>query len=217
MREVLLKNKEILDRLDGFIDTINSLDINDLEIKEINLANQVPAKKLNKHYATSKDYLQIILKKVSENRHKGTPEIMKGIDLGQLYGAPIHGPWREFADDVANNFARELGVQQNALCCYYPSDGYIGWHDNRDAPGFTILFNWSKNGNSFYRYRDWETGSINTIGDRPGWSCKTGYYGPGEKSVFHCAMTEEPRWSIAFYARNKTIRDIIIEQLEDVE
>jgi len=142
---------------------------------------------------------------------------MKGIDLGQLYGAPIHGPWREFADDVANNFARELGVQQNALCCYYPSDGYIGWHDNRDAPGFTILFNWSKNGNSFYRYRDWETGSINTIGDRPGWSCKTGYYGPGEKSVFHCAMTEEPRWSIAFYARNKTIRDIIIEQLEDVE
>ena len=217
MREVLLKNKEILDRLDGFINTINSLDINDLEIKEINLANQVPAKKLNKHYATSKDYLQIILKKVSENRHKGTPEIMKGIDLGQLYGAPIYGPWREFADDVANNFARELGVQQNALCCYYPSDGYIGWHDNRDAPGFTILFNWSKNGNSFYRYRDWETGSINTIGDRPGWSCKTGYYGPGEKSVFHCAMTEEPRWSIAFYARNKTIRDIIIEQLEDVE
>ena len=41
MREVLLKNKEILDRLDGFIDTIISLDINDLEIKEINLDNQV--------------------------------------------------------------------------------------------------------------------------------------------------------------------------------
>ena len=26
MREVLIKNKEILERLDGFIDTINSID-----------------------------------------------------------------------------------------------------------------------------------------------------------------------------------------------
>ena len=215
MREVLIKNKEILNRLNGFIDTINSLDMNDLDIKERNLDDQVPSKKLNKYYATSKDYLQIMLKKVSENRFEGPPEIIKGVDIGVLYGSPINGPWREFANDVSYNFSRELGVQQNALLCYYPLDGYIGWHDNRDAPGFTILFNWSKGGNSFYRYRDWKTGSINTIGDRPGWSCKTGYYGPGETSVFHCAMTNEPRWSIAFYARNETMRDEIIDQLEE--
>jgi len=217
MREVFLKNEEILNRLNGFSNTFNSLNINDLDIKERNIGDQVPPEKLNKHYATSKDYLQIILKKVSEDRFEGPPEIIKGIDLGQLYGAPIYGPWREFADDVAINFARELGVQQNALCCYYPSDGYIGWHDNRDAPGYTILFNWSNSGDSFYRYRDWHTGKVHTIKDRAGWSCKTGWYGPSEKSTFHCAMTNEPRWSIAFYARNKTIRDVIIDSLENVE
>ena len=118
MREVFLKNEEILNRLNGFSNTFNSLNINDLDIKERNIGDQVPPEKLNKHYATSKDYLQIILKKVSEDRHEGPPEIIKGIDLGQLYGTPIYGPWREFADDVAINFARELGVQQNALCCF---------------------------------------------------------------------------------------------------
>ena len=214
MREVLIKNKEILNRLNGFIDTIHSLDISELEISEKNPGDQVPLDKLNKHYATSKDYLQIILKKASEKRFEGPPEIIKGIDIGQLYGSPISGPWREFADDAKFNFARELGVQQNALCCYYPEDGYIGWHDNRDAPGYTILFNWSKGGDAFYRYRDWKTGEVHTIHDRPGWTCKTGWYGPGEKSTFHCAMTNEPRWSIAFYARNKVMRDYIIDEIE---
>ena len=60
MKEVLIKNKEILNRLNGFIDTIHSLDISELEISERNLGSQVPLDKLNKHYATSKDYLQII-------------------------------------------------------------------------------------------------------------------------------------------------------------
>jgi len=215
MREVLLRNKEILNRLNGFINTINSLDIRLLDIKERNIGNQVPAEKLNKHYATSKDYLQRVLNKASENRFEGPPEIIKGIDIGVLYGSPIEGPWRDFADDVKYNFARELGVQQNALCCYYPPDGYIGWHDNRDAPGYTVLFNWSKGGDAFYRYRDWKTGEVHTIDDRPGWTCKTGWYGPGDKSTFHCAMTNEPRWSIAFYARNKTMRDVIVDCLEE--
>jgi hypothetical protein len=215
MREVFLKNKEVLDRLNGFIKTIEGLDMSELDIVERNLGDQVPPKKLNKHYATSKNYLQRMLQKVSEDRFEGPPEIIKGVDISHIRGSPLFGPWRDLANDVGINFAQELGVQQNALCCYYPSDGYIGWHDNRDATGYTILFNWSKGGDAFYRYRDWKTGLVHTIHDRPGWTCKTGWYGPGDKSTFHCALTNEPRWSIAFYARNETMRDEIIDQLEE--
>ena len=50
--------------------------------------------------------------------------------------------------------------------------------------------------------------------DRPGWTCKTGWYGPGKESTFHCAMTNEPRWSIAFYMRNETMRDQLVEEIE---
>ena len=213
MREVLIKNEEILNRLNGFLDTINSLDMSLLDIVERNIGDQVPPKKLNKYYATSKDYLQRMLQKVSEDRFEGPPEIIKGVDLCNNYS--VVQEWKELAKDVGFNFARELGVQQNALFCYYPEDGYIGWHDNRDAPGYTVLFNWSKGGDAFYRYRDWETGEVNTINDRPGWTCKTGWYGPGDKSTFHCALANEPRWSIAFYARNKTMQDMIIEHIEN--
>ena len=207
MREVFLKNKEVLNRLNGFIKTIEGLDMSELDIKEIGDKDKV--------YATSKKYLQLMLNKVEQKKFKGPPEIIKGIDISHIQGAPLTGPWRDLANDVGINFAQELGVQQNALFCYYPKDGYIGWHDNRDAPGYTILFNWSKGGDAFYRYRDWKTGKVHTIHDRPGWTCKTGWYGPGDKSTFHCAMTNEPRWSIAFYARNKTMRDEIIDQLEE--
>ena len=207
MREVFLKNKEVLDRLNGFIKTIEGLDMSELDIKEIGDKDKV--------YATSKKYLQLMLNKVEQKKFKGPPEIIKGIDISHIRGSPLIGPWRDLANDVGINFAQELGVQQNALFCYYPEDGYIGWHDNRDAPGYTILFNWSKGGDAFYRYRDWKTGLVHTIHDRPGWTCKTGWYGPGDKSTFHCALTNEPRWSIAFYARNETMRDQIIDQLEE--
>ena len=204
MREVLIKNREILNRLNGFLDTINSLDMSLLDIRERGDKDKV--------YATSRRYLQLILNKAENKKFKGPPEIMKGVDLCSNYTVPDE--WKALAKEVAHDFAQELGAQQNALFCYYPKDGYIGWHDNRDAPGYTILFNWSEGGNAFYRYRDWKTGKVHTIDDRAGWTCKTGWYGPGDKSTFHCAMTTEPRWSIAFYARNKTMRDIIIDEIE---
>lgn len=209
MKEVLIKNKEILDRLNGFLDTINDMDIQILKKRIKERGDK------HKHYATSKDYLKFILNKTNNKEFKGPPEIAKLFDLCNNYNIPKD--WLELMRDVSFTFAQELGAQQNALFCYYPEDGYIGWHDNRDAPGYTVLFNWSKTGNGFYRYRDWETGKIHTIKDRAGWSCKTGWYGPGDKSTFHCAMTNEPRWSIAFYMRNENMRDQLVEEISDEE
>lgn len=209
MREVLIKNQEIRDRLDGFIDTINSMDFRAIKSSIKERGDKY------KEYATSTDYLNYILSKLDRQAFEGPPEIAKLIDLCNNHTIPKD--WHELAEDVQYTFAQELGAQQNALFCYYPEDGYIGWHDNRDAPGYTVLFNWSKTGDGFYRYRDWETGKVHTIKDKAGWSCKTGYYGPGDKSTFHCAMTNEPRWSIAFYMRNENMRDIIIDEIENYD
>jgi hypothetical protein len=206
MREILIKNKEILDRLNGFTKTIQSMDINELKIDDRD-------PDIDSDYAVSEEYLQVILDK--GRAHKGSPEAIKAVDLSVLPSSEIPLGWKEFADDVAFRFARELGVQQNALCAYYPKDGYIGWHDNHDAPGFTLLFNWSETGDSFYRFRDPATKEVVTIDDRPGWSCKTGWYGKGDGATFHCAKTNEPRWSIAFYIQDENMKDIIIESIEN--
>jgi hypothetical protein len=206
MREILIKNQEILDRLNGFTKVIQVMDINELKIDDRD-------PDISAEYAVSKEYLQVILDKGL--MHKGDPEAIKAVDLIVLPISEIPTHWKEFADDVAFNFTRELGVQQNALCAYYPEDGYIGWHDNHDAPGYTLLFNWSETGDSFYRFRDPKTKEIVTIKDRPGWSCKTGWYGKGDGSTFHCAKTNEPRWSIAFYIQDENMKDIIIDALEN--
>jgi hypothetical protein len=204
MKEILIKNEELLDRLNGFTKTIQAMDINELKI-----ADRDP--EIDAEYGVSTEYLNAILDKGLS--HKGSPEAIKAIDISIDMDIPKQ--WKDFADDVAFKFARELGVQQNALCAYYPKGGYIGWHDNRDAPGFTLLFNWSETGDSFYRFRDPVTKEVVTIDDRPGWSCKTGWYGKGDKSTFHCAKTNEPRWSIAFYIQDENMKDIIIESIEN--
>jgi hypothetical protein len=206
MREILIKNQEVLDRLNGFTKVIQGMDINELKIDDRD-------PDISAEYAVSEEYLQVILDKGL--MHKGDPEAIKAVDLVVLPISEIPTHWKKFADDVAFNFARELGVQQNALCAYYPKDGYIGWHDNHRAPGYTLLFNWSETGNSFYRFRDPKTKEIVTIKDRPGWSCKTGWYGEGDGSTFHCAKTNEPRWSIAFYIQDENMKDIIIDALEN--
>jgi len=204
MRFVDINDQYIIKRLLGFEKSFNSLNYDKLEID-----NRDPL--IDKHYGTSKEYLEDLMK----SPQNGWPLSINGIDLAS-YINPSK-PWKKLTFDITNNFTRELGAQQNALCCYYPSDGFIGWHDNHNAPGHTLLFTWSKNGDGYFRYRDKKTGEIITMWDKPGWTCKTGKYGDGSKedpSQWHCAMTNEPRWSIAFYIRSQSMIDMIVEDIE---
>lgn len=213
MKEILIKNPDIIERLNGFSDQLKILDPSRLPVETRDFG-------FDAERATSAEYLEQII----EKGHKGFPQAIKGCDIGVAGQDPRHmqglSDWAELREDVLFNFTRELGCQQNALFCYYPEDGYIGWHDNHDCPGHTILFNWSETGSGFYRYRDVQTGEIVTIPDKPGWSCKTGTYGKfDERGVtyhrqYHCARSNGPRWSIAFFIRNLDMVEMIRDEIE---
>ena len=217
MREILINNPELLERLEGFAETF-------LRLKPENLPISDRDAEMDKDYATSNEYLKVIVDKGF--RHEGPPEAIKAVDLLAWYhdnpDEQLSPEWQDFANDVAFNFPREMGIQQNAIMGYYPDDGYIGWHDNHDAPGFTLLFNWSQDGDGFYRFRDPITHKVTTIPDKKGWSCKSGYYGVvndarGEEQqwTYHCASTNCPRWAIAFYIKSRDIWNMIIEEIEE--
>jgi hypothetical protein len=206
MKEILIKNKEILERLNGFLVAFEKADTSLLPIEFRKSGNE------NQQIAVSEKYLEAMIK-----LNQATPACINGCDLihwDRNPEKPMDDAWKAITNDISHNFTRELGAQQNALACYYPKGGFIGWHDNNDVPGWTLLFNWSETGNSFYRYRDCETHDIHTIRDKPGWSCKTGFYGHGPLSTFHCAASYEPRWSIAFYLRDKELRDQLLYDIE---
>jgi hypothetical protein len=209
MREILLNNKEIQERLKQFSDTFLRLKPETLEID-----HRDPT--IDKDYAVSNEYLKEIVDKGF--KHKGPPETIKAIDLATKLSKELSPEWNEFVNDVTNNFPREMGIQQNAITGYYPEDGYIGWHSNHDAPGYTLLFNWSETGDGFYRFRDPITHKVTTIKDKPGWSCKSGYYGVRDNDdiwTYHCAYTNEPRWAIAFYIQDRNMWNMVIEEIEE--
>jgi hypothetical protein len=186
MQEININNTTLINTLNGIMSNIKALGVNGVPI----MGKHLPR---NKHiYGTSDKYLKIAQLNGIDN-----PQIHKGMDISQWVDIPHK--WELILKKVDNLFP----CGEQALFTYYPINGFIGWHNNSNIPGYTVLFNYSKEGNGFYRYVDPSTKEIVTIKDKPGWSCKTGYYGQGKTSVFHCASTEEPRWSIAFRFEDK--------------
>ena len=183
-------NPDLLSVLDNYYNTFEEANVEDIPI-------------VNKHadfkravFSCSNQYLDIMLRE-----NTGPPHMIKGMDL--LSWENPTDEWKEIIEEVGK-LKDIIGVSTNALFAYYPRGGFIGWHDNSDAPGYTILFTHSSDGNGFYRYREPKAPNrVVTINDKPGWTCKTGQYGPFNKSVFHCAKTANPRWSIAFLTRNE--------------
>jgi hypothetical protein len=110
-----------------------------------------------------------------------------------------------------------LGALDNALCMYYPPEGFIGWHHNGNASGYNILFSYSTDGKGYFEYFDVETQEIVRIQDKIGWNVKAGYY-PSERKepkrvYWHAASTDSPRLSVAFIINNRDMWSNMIETI----
>jgi hypothetical protein len=94
----------------------------------------------------------------------------------------------------------------------------MGWHNNWNASGYNILLSYSKTGNGFFRYLDPITKEIVTMEDKPGWTCKVGYYGRGrepDKVYYHCAGSYEPRITLGFVVPHLEIWRSMIEDISE--
>lgn len=143
-------------------------------------------KKLDTQYAVSNEYLDLM--RAREN-NVGYPEEAYGIDMKDLSKfdtTRFHTQVAEL-DKCLKDFT---GSRTNALKMFYPPGGYIGWHNNANAPGYNILFTYSETGEGDFRYIHPQTGELVIMEDRKGWSCKVGYYDIVEgKPLWHAAWT----------------------------
>lgn len=112
--------------------------------------------------------------------------------------------FQQYKDDfrrVNDELKEELGLDCNALSTAYPPGGYIGWHNNANAPAYNLLFTWSETGAGWFKYVDPKTGETITMHDKPGWQCKAGYYGTYDEPdhvIYHAAYTECWRMTHSF-------------------
>jgi len=185
--------QETKDKLESLYNSLGNIE--DVPIHMKGLAEKV-------NFAVSDKYLDIM-----KTENTGPPHMLRGYDL--LSWENPTPEWDKIIEQAKNIIDADC-----AIFAYYPEDGFIGWHDNSDAPGYTILFSHSEDGDGFYRYIDARSKLKHTIDDKPGWTCKTGYYGKYPMNTFHCAKTSKPRWSIAFiikkqHAWSKCINSIV--------
>ena len=110
---------------------------------------------------------------------------------------------------------REVGVLRTPLKAIYAPDHYLGWHDNRDLPGWNILFCWSDDAaKGYWRHVDPDTGRIVTVRDTPGWSVKANFYGRDEgQRLKHCAAANGSwRCTLAYVVESKAMWADIVDE-----
>tara|TARA_R110000868_G_scaffold106939_2_gene292901 strand:- start:531 stop:1205 length:675 start_codon:yes stop_codon:yes gene_type:complete len=202
--EVNIKNKKLLNQLDGFKDEFFSIKGYD-DKKHWRYSKE---EHLNRgEYFCSEDHLNF---KLSEKEtHSGFPE--------EHFAQPISSMVKNdpdkflgFRNKVKNDFAVEIGAMHSALLNYYPPGGFVGWHTNWNANCYQILFTWSKSGKGYFKYLDNETDKIVTIHDVPGWQCRYYYFGRKDEIDNHCwhsAYAGEDRITLAYKFENKSLKD----------
>ena len=132
------------------------------------------------------------------------------LQTGQRYDGPNKAlVWSEQEDITAKKkFDHGILKRKFPECIdtpvigYYPPTGFVGCHTNYKAHGYIILFNWSENGEGFFRFV--EGNRMTTLKDGRGWSCKVGYFGENiSDQLWHCARTECRRFSFSYRFEKK--------------
>lgn len=214
MNTAIIRNEEFLDLLNEYSDLVQTIDID--KVGNYNKDDDAD-------WYTGDDYRKQIIYKGRE--HFGYPESSMGFELRAEHfryadidkQVELAGKGEQLVDDVCIY----LGAHRKALSMVYPPKGYIGWHNNANAPGFNIIFTWSESGDGQWEHIDPKTKEHVVIPDVKGWQCKYGYYGTYEEPdrlLYHAAKTNCLRTTIAFVfngdERGKAMAENVIEEIE---
>ena len=162
-------------------------------------------------YYTSEEYFETINQEI----HVGYPEVSYVVDYNDMKSTPLE--WRDKIVGFSRKFKNILSSPAFAANLYYPSGGYMGWHNNHNASGYNILLSYAKNGDGFFRYKDPKTLQTITIEDKPRWTAKVGYYGSKDekdKIYWHCARAYEDRLTLGFIIPNESMWKMMIDDIQ---
>ena len=211
MKWVNIENKEFLDILTDYSDWFFASDYSKLA----EISNHWGRHRgMDVEEACSEKYLKHIVDK--DGKHIGWPEVTKSVDIASDEQVPKDH--KQKRNELDQELCQFLGAKNQAVNVFYPEGGYMGWHNNWNAPGYNILLSYSKTGNGFFRYLDPLTKEIITMEDKPGWTCKVGYYGKGrepDKVYYHCAGTYEPRVTLGFIIPHLDLWRNMIEDISE--
>lgn len=219
MKEIIIKNQEVLDTLNEALYFYNNRsDVDDIDPQ---------CSDKDKDSLMNDDYLQKI---VSEGEgHNGFPEALLSYSLnnndydiaGDRRALPLD--WLAEYQKINNKLMTILSVRNNAVASLYPPGGYISWHNNANATGFNLIFTWSETGDGWFDYiEDNGNGDRVRCKDKAGqWVCRYGMFGSYHQNeypiVYHAADTNCWRMTLAYVFSAKEaaggLQEFIIDEL----
>tara|TARA_R110000822_G_scaffold36470_5_gene102621 strand:- start:663 stop:1334 length:672 start_codon:yes stop_codon:yes gene_type:complete len=220
--EVSIRNQELSSTLDSFIDEFFAIDGYDSSKHRVYSTQRALD---DPEYFCGDEYLQSMLNIGPD--HSGFPEEHMAHPTATMVRNNPEA-FSNFRDRIKHTFAKRLGAHTNALMNYYPPGGFVGWHTNWNSNAYQVLFTWSRTGDGYFKYRE-PSGKIVTIQDRPGWQCRTYYFGKIDEPEHHCWHTAYAgcdRFTLAYKFENEgkdnpadviaqMMRDDLIEEIEN--
>lgn len=223
IKNVPIRNEELLELLNRYVELYQ----HEAFERSVHVWCEGRSDKLNREKWTSEEYLNDLIYKEGES-HEGFPDHMVSRTFKPHQPEEMD---RAFVKDVDPDVKKEildkiyalneemmlfLGVRNNALCAFYPPEGYISWHTNWNAPGYNLIFSWSETGEGWFKYRDPVTKQIVHCQDEPGWQLKAGYFGSfkeKDKILYHAASTDCKRITVSFIFSHD---DMALDMQDDV-
>lgn len=205
---------ELLEILTEFSDFFYSRDFSHLEKaigQNVMMKNSVIMDMAEE--ATSMAYLEQALK---DPESYGYPRHSWGLELNMdtvYFEDPELKEKAKITNDKLMNF---FGARSNALQMFYPAGGYIGWHNNANAPGYNIVLSCNPEADGEFEHWDHINNKLNVFKDQPGWNCKVGYFGSfkeNEKIYWHCARTRSPRLTFSYVIYDKNLWESMVDDI----
>lgn len=209
MKWVDIQNIELLNILNEYSDWFFTTD---LSVLEKVCDNEKRHHGIKIEEGCGNEYLEKIVGKGEE--HIGFPEAAFSVDLAREDRVPSEHKKKRL--DISSTLCSFLGARNQAVNVFYPTNGYMAWHNNWNAHGYNILLSYSKEGNGFFKYRDPLSKEVITMNDKSGWTCKVGYYGSKSEPsqiYYHCAGTYEPRITLGFIVPHEDMWQDMVEDI----
>ena len=86
---------------------------------------------------------------------------------------------------------------------FYPKESFMSWHNDNSEPGYILYCTYAEEDDkSFLRYRNTDTGNIETGWDKKGWHFRI-FDINADNPLWHCVFSDTIRFSIGYrFIRN---------------
>jgi hypothetical protein len=215
MKAICSLNPDLLQILTEFSEFFYGRDISHLESfigKDPKMKDVIVKKKRDE--AVSIEYLRAAL---DTPLKYGFPRNTWGLEMSQEKKFIDDKQLLDRCSETNDRLMDFFGARNNALQMYYPSGGYIGWHNNCNVPGYNIILSCNPGGDGYFDHYDHVNDRLNRYQDEPGWNCKVGYFGSNkepEKIFWHCAAADTPRVTLSYVIYDENLWQDMVDDID---